>query len=417
MQLTRREIAGTREQKIEQAAARTFLSGGCMHYIPDDANRDRQVKIQAAVLERPGSEFPYARSRPLVVQEVDLEGPQIGEVLIKVGAAGVCHSDLSVVDGNRPRPVPMVLGHEASGTVLETGAGVNDLTVGDHVVAVFVPSCGHCAPCSEGRPALCEPAALHSGAGELLSGERRLSRGGRVLHHHLGVSAFADHAVVSRRSLVKIAPEIPFEVAALFGCAVLTGVGSVINTGSVKPGSVLAIVGLGGVGLGAVLGAVVAGAERIVAVDLLDDKLVFARRIGATDTYNSSDERVIADIRDATGGGVDVAIEMAGSTKALELAYAITRRGGTTITGGLPNPKAMMQLQAASLVAEERTLKGSYIGTSVPTRDIPRLLALHARGRLPVDRLVTHRLPLGEINVALDRLRTGQAIRQLITFD
>jgi alcohol dehydrogenase len=375
------------------------------------------MKIRAAVLEATGIQPPYAQTLPLVVREVDLAPPGRGEVLVKIGAAGICHSDLSVIDGNRPRPLPMVLGHEAAGTVMELGEGVSDLAPGDHVVFVFVPSCGHCMPCSEGRPALCEPAAAHNGAGELTSGERRLSFNGHPVHHHVGVSAFAEYAVVSRLSLIKIGPETPFEIAALFGCAVLTGVGSVINTNSVKAGSTVAVVGLGGVGLSAVLGAIAAGAERVIAIDRLDDKLAFARSLGATDTFNAGDETVIADVRDATRGGVDVAIEMAGSVKALELAYAITRRGGTTVTGGLPNPKAMLTLPALSLVAEERTIKGSYIGTSVPMRDLPRLLALYGRGRLPVDRLLTHRLPLDDVNIGLDRLRVGEAIRQIITFD
>lgn len=375
------------------------------------------MRIRAAVLQAAGVAPPYADSRPLVVQEVDLAPPGPGEVLVRVHAAGVCHSDLSVVDGNRVRPLPMVLGHEAAGSVVEHGADVTDLKPGDRVVCVFVPSCGHCLPCSEGRPALCEPAALHNGAGELVSGERRLSRHGRALHHHLGVSAFAEYATVSRHSLIRIGPETPFDIAALFGCAVLTGVGAVINTHCVRAGSTVAVIGLGGVGLAAVLGAVAAGAERIVAVDPVAGKRVVALGLGATDAFDAVDDDTPAAIREATRGGVDVAIEMAGSVQALALAYAITRRGGTTITGGLPHPSAMLSIPAASLVAEERTLRGSYIGTSVPSRDVPRLMALHARGRLPVERLLSHRLRLDEINLALDRLRSGEAIRQIIGFD
>jgi len=375
------------------------------------------MKIRAAVLERGGVATPYADTKPLVVQEVELAPPGLGEVLVKVGAAGVCHSDLSVIDGNRPRPTPMVLGHEAAGTVVEVGAGVSDLAPGDPVVFVFVPSCGHCGPCAEGRPALCEPAAEHNTAGELLSGERRLSRASGPIHHHVGVSAFAEYATVSRRSLIKIDRDIPLDIAALFGCAVLTGAGAVINTAGIKAGSTVAVVGLGGVGLAAVLAAVACGAERVVVVDRLQDKLDFAMTLGATDAFRADDPHVVAAVKAATRGGVDAAVELAGSAKALELAYAITRRGGTTVTGGLPNPSAMFSIPAVSLVAEERTIKGSYIGTCVPTRDLPRMIGLYKRGRLPVDRLLTHRLGLDDINLAMDRLRDGSAIRQVVVFD
>src|SRR3954462_6980967 len=195
------------------------------------------MKIRAAVLNEMGAPAPYAQSKPLKSETIELEPPGPGEVLVKIAAAGLCHSDLSVIEGNRPRPMPMALGHEAAGVVEEIGPGGDDLKKGDHVVMVFVPSCGHCLPCSEGRPALCEPGAAANGAGTLLSGSRRLHRNGTDVHHHLGVSAFAEYATVSRRSLVKIDKELPLDEAALFGCAVLTGVGAVINTAKVSAGS------------------------------------------------------------------------------------------------------------------------------------------------------------------------------------
>ena len=225
------------------------------------------MKIKAAVLEEMGLAAPYAVSQPLKVQEVDLDGPGPGEVLIRIVAAGLCHSDLSVMNGDRPRPLPMVLGHEAAGIVEEVGPYVDDLVPGDHVVCVFVPSCGHCAPCAQGRPALCEPGAMHNGKGDLLSGEFRLHRKGIHLHHHCGISCFAEYATVSRRSLVKVDKELPLHIAALMGCAVLTGAGAVFNTGDVTPGGKAAAVGLGGVGLAALLGTVALGAETIVAVN------------------------------------------------------------------------------------------------------------------------------------------------------
>src|SRR6185437_8949281 len=244
------------------------------------------MKIEAAVLNAMSAKRPYAESKPLSIETLELDGPGPGEVMVRIAAAGLCHSDLSVINGDRPRPTPMALGHEAAGTVEALGAGVTDLEKGDHVVMVFVPSCGHCLPCAEGRPALCEPGARANTAGALLSGARRLYRDGQAIHHHLGCSAFAQYATVSRRSLVKIDRELPFDEAALFGCAVLTGVGAVINTAKVSAGSSVAVIGLGGVGLSSLLGAVAVGARRIVAVDLSDDKLGLARQLGATDTFN-----------------------------------------------------------------------------------------------------------------------------------
>ena len=372
------------------------------------------MRIRAAVLERMGADLPYAQSRPLAVQELELDPPGPGEVLVRVRAAGLCHSDLSVINGDRPRPTPMALGHEAAGIVEELGAGVDDLARGDHVVMVFVPSCGHCLPCAEGRPALCEPGAAANGAGTLLSGARRLHREGGNVHHHLGVSAFAEYATVSRRSLVRVDQDLPLEEAALFGCAVLTGVGAVVNTGKVPAGASVAVIGLGGVGLCSLLAALAAGARDVIAIDLADDKLALARQLGATATFSARDPDCVAQVRAATKGGVEFAIEMAGAVKALELAYQITRRGGTTITAGLPPPDATLPLPPVSLVAEERTLKGSYIGTCVPSRDIPRYIQLYRRGRLPVDRLLSERLRLEELNEGFDRLHAGRSIRQIV---
>lgn len=374
------------------------------------------MKINAAVLREVGKPQPYADSQPLRIEPITLDPPGPGEVLVRIRAAGLCHSDLSVINGDRPRPVPMVLGHEAAGEVVELGAGVDDLAPGDHVVLIFVPSCGHCAPCAEGRPALCEPGNAANGRGELLSGARRLRADAVPVNHHIGVSAFADHAVVSRRSLVKVDKDLPFEQAALFGCAVLTGVGAAVNTAGVRAGQSVAVVGLGGVGYAALLGALAAGATRVVAVDLLPEKLAFARDLGATDTFLASDADCIEQVKQATGGGVDICLEMAGSVPALELAYRITRRGGTTVTAGLAHPSKAVAIQQVSLVAEERTLKGSYIGSCIPTRDIPRFVSLFRAGKLPVDRLLSETLPLERINEAFDRLAAGKTIRQVVVF-
>lgn len=374
------------------------------------------MKIEAAVLRQRGAPLPYADSRPLAIETLELDPPGKSEVLVRIAAAGLCHSDLSVINGDRPRPVPMALGHEAAGVVEALGEGVDDLAVGDHVVMVFMPSCGHCLPCAEGRPALCGPGAAANGAGTLLSGGTRLHDAEGAVHHHLGCSAFASHAVVSRRSLVRIDADLPLHEAALFGCAVLTGVGAVVNTAAVKAGQTVAVIGLGGVGLAAVLGAVAAGAAQVIAVDLSDDKLTLARELGATAVVKAGADAV-DHVRTLTNGGCDVVLEMAGSVRALESAVAMTRRGGTTVTAGLPPPDAALPVNVVALVGEERTLKGSYIGTCVPARDIPRYVALYRAGRLPVDRLVSGYLTLADINRGFDDLHAGRAVRQIVRFD
>lgn len=382
------------------------------------------MRIRAAVLRQIGLPMPYAQSRPLSVEEVELAGPGPGEILVKVRAAGLCHSDLSAINGDRPWPMPIVVGHEAAAEVVGLGAGVVDLAIGDHVVLIFRPSCGSCLSCATGRPALCGPGGESNGAGSLLGGYRRLravggglGMGGEadgVLNHHLGCSAFAEYATVSRRSAVKIDPDLPWDEAALFGCAVLTGAGAVFNTAKFEPGGSAAVVGLGGVGFSSLLAAAAAGARTLVAVDLLESKLDFARMLGATHCFNAADPDVIAKVKEASGGGVEFAFEMAGSVKALELAYRITARGGTTVTAGLPNPASRWDLQAVSLIAEERTLKGSYVGSCVPARDVPRFIAMYRAGRLPVDKLLSERIGLDEINAALDRLARGESIRQVV---
>ena len=375
------------------------------------------MQTRAAVLRAMGAARPYAQTRPLSIETVMLDPPGPGEVLVSIRAAGLCHSDLSVINGDRPRPLPMALGHEAAGVVEALGAGVDDLQPGDHVVMVFMPSCGHRAPCADGRPALCEPGAEANGQGRLLTGARRIQApGGEAVNHHLGCSAFAGHAVVSRRSLVRVDDELDFAHAALFGCAVLTGVGAVVNTAAVRAGQSVAVVGLGGVGLASVLGALASGASPVVAVDLSEDKLALARSLGPVLTVNAADPDAGDQVRALTGGGADFVFEMAGSARALEAAWKMTRRGGTTVTAGLPPPEAALAVNIVSLVAEERTLKGSYIGTCVPSRDIPRYADLFRQGRLPVDKLMSGRIALEDINAGFDRLADGEVVRLVVEF-
>ncbi len=373
------------------------------------------MHIRSTILRQMGLPRPYASSRPLSIEMVELAPPGPGEVLVKIAAAGVCHSDLSGINGDRPRPLPLAIGHEASAVVEETGAGVDDLRQGDHVVMSFSPVCGTCAFCAEGRPALCERGAASNGAGTLLSGARRIScDDGTVVNHHCGVCAFSEYAVISRRSIVKITREIPLVEAALFGCAVMTGVGTVMNTCAVRPGQSVAVIGLGGVGLAALIGAVASGASRVIAIDLNPAKLAAAQELGATDAFAANDPDIVRLVREATQGGVDHAIEMAGVAKAFELAYAITRRGGTTATAGLPPGTTQFAFPAVQLVAEERTVKGAYMGSCVPSRDIPRYIDLYLQGKLPVNKLLSGTGPLDQINEAFDRLDRGEVIRHVI---
>lgn len=371
------------------------------------------MHTRAAILRSMGVSRPYADSRPLTIQTVRLDPPGPGEVRVDIRAAGLCHSDLRVINGDRPRPLPMALGHEAAGVVSALGDGVTDLLVGDHVVLAFMPACGDCGPCRSHRPALCEPGAAANGRGALLGGGFRLHTDGETLHHHLGCSAFADRAVVSRRSVVKVPADLPFEIAALFGCAVLTGAGAVFNTAQVQPGQSVAVVGLGGVGLASVLAAQAAGASPVIALDLNADKRVLAADLGAI-TVDAAAPDAVDQVRALTGGGVEVALEMAGSARALDMAWQLTRRGGTTVTAGLPPPEATLAVNIVSLVAEARTLKGSYIGDADAQTDIARYIDLYRQGRLPVDRLLSGTIALDDINAGFDRLDRGEVVRLVV---
>jgi alcohol dehydrogenase len=370
------------------------------------------MKITAAVLDEIGRPGPYADSRPLRLAELELGEPGPGELLVRIDAAGLCHSDLSVVNGDRRRPTPMALGHEAAATVLQTGQDVSGFAEGDRVVLAFLPACGQCADCGGGRGFLCGPAAKANGEGRMLRGGSRLREGEASVFHHLGVSAFATHAVVDQRSAVRIPSDIPPQIAALFGCAVLTGVGAVFNTAAIRPGESVAVFGLGGVGLSSVLGAIAAGANPVVAVDPVASKRALALTIGAAAAVDPKDAAEV--INAVSPGGADVVIETAGRSSVLEAAYKATRRGGRTVTVGLPNPADMLSISALSLVGDAKTLMGSYMGSAIPARDVPRYIGLWRAGRLPVEHLLTSVSPLSDINSLLDALAGGSAIRQIV---
>lgn len=375
------------------------------------------MKIKAAVLHEMGLSRPYDQNPPLTIEELELSGPGKDEVLVKIHASGLCHSDLSVIDGNRPRQMPMVLGHEAAGEIVELGNNVQGLAIGDHVVFSFVPICGHCMPCMTARPALCENGVAANNKGILLEGGTRLrNKAGDSIHHHMGVSGFAEYAVVSTKSVVRIDRSLPFTTAALFGCAVMTGVGAVINTARLMLGQTVLVTGLGGVGFAALLGAIAGGASKIIAADVNAAKLDKALELGAHEVIDPSSADALEKIRDLTGGGVDIGFEFAGVVAALDFTYQATCRGGKTVTAGLPHPSKMLQISPTKLVAEERTLQGSYIGSCIPARDIPAYIQLFQSGRLPVEKLMTHQLRLEEINKGFERLANGEAIRQVITY-
>lgn len=362
------------------------------------------------MLERIGAHAPFAESRPISVCELELTDPGPGELLVRIEAAGLCHSDLSVVDGNRVRPVPMLLGHEAAGRVEAVGSGDSDIAVGQRVVMTFLPRCGDCAGCgSEGRMP-CVPGSVANNEGVLLGGGRRLRRDGEQVHHHLGVSAFATHAVVDRRSVVPVDDDVPPEVAAVLGCAVLTGGGALLNSAKPGPGDRVMVVGLGGVGMAAVLVAVSLGAPEVIAVDTVPEKLALAREWGATAAHTPAE---------VAEGGVqaEVVVEAAGNVRAFETAVAATAAGGTTVTVGLPAPDARASISPLALVAQGRSIVGSYLGSAVPSRDIPEYVRRWRAGGLPVERLVSAHIGLDQINRAMDDLAAGHALRQVIVFD
>ncbi len=363
--------------------------------------------ITGAVLEAVGRAAPFAASRPLTVSQLQLAPPGRGELRVRIEVAGLCHSDLSVVDGTRPRPVPMLLGHEAAGIVDEVGAGITDLDIGTRVVMTFMPRCENCEGCSSDGLRPCVLGSRSNTEGALLGGGVRLSRNGEVVHHHLGVSAFATHAVVSRSSVVPVSMDVPPDVAAVMGCAVLTGGGAVINAGRPVSGQTVVVVGLGGVGMAALITAIALEGVDVIAIDAVPSKLELARSLGAVAAYSPADA-IQAAVQSP------IVIEAAGNVRALEAAIGFTAPGGRTITVGLPPAEARISISPTALVAEGRAIIGSYLGSAVPARDIPIFVDMWRAGRLPVEHLISSHITLDQINAGMDALAAGSAVRQLI---
>lgn len=366
------------------------------------------MNIAGAVLRNSPSPSPYTDTQPLVVENLKLEEPGPTELLVKIEAAGLCHSDLSVVNGDRPRPVPMLLGHEASGIVESVGDAVTDVFTGDRVVLTFLPRCGECEACQTDGKLPCERGTTANENGTLLSGTDRLrDNSGNQVFHHLGCSAFATKAVVDRRSVVPVDQDVPPTVAALLGCAVLTGGGAVLNAGKPNPQDDIIVVGLGGVGMSALLVARAVTKGRVIGIDEQLSKLELAKELGADEVF-TPDQAV------KEGTNAPVVIEAAGHPNAFESAFSLTAPGGITVTVGLPNPAAVSRISPLTMTAESRTVVGSYLGSSVPSRDIPRFVEMWRKGKLPLEKLISSEIALEDLNGALDALASGQALRQII---
>ena len=355
-------------------------------------------------------------NQPVVVEEIEVESPRRGEVMIRLAACGVCHSDYSVTTGTIPFPPPVVLGHEGAGTIVEIGEGVTDFSIGDAVVSSFVSMCGKCRYCQTGRPQLCDQAA--KAAYTLPDGTvRTKDRQGKPLNIFSGCGVMAEFATLHVDNVVKIDEDIPLDRAALVSCGVMTGVGAVVSTARVEAGSIAVVFGAGGVGLNAIQGCAIAGAAMIVAVDMSDAKLELARQFGATHTLNAkSEENIVKALRKITGGGADYAFECVGYGEIAAQAYGCLRKGGTAVVVGVASQKDTTTLRTASLTFEEKTLTGSYFGSARPREDFPRLLALYRSKRLKLDELITRTYTLDEAPQAFADLASGKNARGIIVF-
>ena len=365
------------------------------------------METTAAVLHEP--------DKPLEIETLQLDDPKDGEVLVRIAAAGVCYSDYHVMKGEWTVPLPMVLGHEGAGVVEKVGTGVTRLKPGDHVILNFRANCGHCHYCIVGRPVLCD--GIDTTRFVMFDGTVRLHRNGQDVYHMTRTACFAEHTVVPESGAVPVRSDMPLDRACLVSCSVMTGVGAVTNTARAEPGSNVVVVGCGGVGLNAVQGAVLAGADRIIAVDLLDNKLEYARQFGATDVVNAGNGDAVARVVEMTGGGVDYAIEAIGNPRTIEQAYGMCRPGGTTVVVGMAPETEDFRINALSMPRSERAIVGSWYGSARPWVDLPKLADLYMNGRLKIDEMISRTYRLDEINAAYDALAAGEVARSVIMLD
>ena len=350
-------------------------------------------------------------NEPLAIEQLDLRDPQHGEVLVRTVASGVCHSDLHFMEGLWPTPVPVVLGHEASGVVEEVGEGVTYVKKGDNIILSFVPFCGICRDCIEGRPQLCSNPAARLPAGP--ESAIRIFRDGTPVNQFANMGSFAEYMLVPEGGVVKAPEGMPLDKAALVGCSVMTGIGAVLNTAKVEVGSTVAVIGTGGVGLNVIQGAVLANASRIIAIDVLDNKLEYAKTVGATDVVNAAQTDAVKEVQGLVRGGVDYAFEAIGNTKAGSQAFDMVRRGGTAVIVGMMPFGSKMEINAAAFLGE-KSLKGSFYGSTRFRVDMPRLCDFYLKGKIKLDELVSRHYPLDQINEAYDAMKRGEVARSVL---
>jgi S-(hydroxymethyl)glutathione dehydrogenase / alcohol dehydrogenase len=365
--------------------------------------------MRAVVLREPG--------RPVAVEDVELDAPKADEVLVRVVAAGVCHSDVRLADGELgDGRWPMVLGHEGAGIVEAVGEGVTHVVPGDHVVFCLVPACGSCRSCRVGRPNLCEPAGTNGVAGTLMDGTSRLQMNGVPLQHGLMTACFAEQTVVAAAGAVKIPRELPLWQAALLGCGVVTGIGAVRNVARVQPGDSVCVIGCGGVGLQVIAGARIAGGAPIVAVDARPEKLELARQHGATDAVEARGDGALAAVRELTQGGADHAFEVVGLPETIRFAWDVIRPGGQAIVVGLVARGIDVAVPGIEFLSD-KSLRGTYYGSGDAGRDLPELAELALAGELDLEGVVSHTTDLDGVEEALGRLRRGEGARTVVVVD
>jgi S-(hydroxymethyl)glutathione dehydrogenase/alcohol dehydrogenase len=356
--------------------------------------------------------------QPLEIHDVELDSPHAGEVKVRMGASGVCHSDLSVQNGTLMGVAPIVLGHEGAGIIEEVGEGVTSLKPGDHVVISWVPQCGDCFFCLRGQGQLCKAADASLASGGLLDGTPRFSWKGAPLSQMAASGTFSEVSVIPESGAVKIPDDVDMKVAALIGCGVLTGVGAALNTADIKKGDTVAVVGCGGVGLNVIQGARIAGADQIIAIDMNETKLQMAKEFGATATVNASQGDPVSQVMSMTEErGADVAFEVIGLGPTIDQVITMTRRGGQAILVGVPRMDVMVNVPAfLGIVLQEKTIKGCWYGSSNVQQDVPKLIDLYKKGELKLDELISREISLDEVNEAFDAMKTGEVARSVIVY-